>query len=209
MKKPALELTLALALSAAATLAHADDGSAVRFYAGIGISHGGDSLGTGEIVPEDGQGGATIPFNIRPGTSAELRLGADYRLGERFHIQASVGYADQAPQGVDGSLDFRETPIELMGFVNVFQGLRLGAGYRKSYAQYSGTGLGSDWPGLGRYTSANGNVIEVQYLFSSDGNYDSQHALGGFSLRIVNETLRHDDISINGHHYEFGGVFYY
>ncbi len=200
---------LGAALVAMAAAAHADDGSSVRFYAGIGISHGGDSLGSGEIVPVDGSSGATIPFNIRPGTSAELRLGADYRLGERFHLQASVGYADQSPQGVNGSLDFRETPIELMGFVNVVQGLRVGAGLRKSYAEFSGTGVASDWPGLGKYTSSHGSVLEVQYLFSSDGKYDSQHGLGGFSLRMVNETLHHDDYSINGHHYEFGGVLYY
>ncbi len=202
------KLMLGMALAAMTAAAHADDGSSVRFYAGIGISHGGDSLGSGDIVPESGTG-ATIPFNIRPGTSAELRVGADYRLGERFHIQGSIGYADQSPQGVNGSLDFRETPIELMGFVNVIQGLRVGAGYRKSYAEFSGTGVASDWPGLGRYTSSNGSVLEVQYLFSEDGKYDSQHGLGGFSLRMVNETLNHDDYSINGRHYEFGGVFYY
>ena len=203
------KLLLGLALAALASLAHAEDGSDIRFYAGIGISHGGDSLGTGEIVPESGSSGPTIPFNIRPGTSAELRVGLDYRLSDRFHVQASVGYADQSPQGVNGSFDFRETPIELMGFANIWEGLRLGAGYRKSFAEFSATGVGAGVTELGRYTSSNGGVVEVQYLFSSDGKYDSQHVLGGFSLRYVNETLTHDDISISGRHYEFGGVFYY
>jgi len=203
------KIMLGMVLAAMTAATHADDGSNFRFYAGIGISHGGDSLGSGEIVPEDGNTGATIPFNIRPGTSAELRVGADYRLADRFHIQGAIGYADQSPQGTNGSLDFRETPIELMGFVNVVEGLRFGAGLRKSYAEFSGTGVASDWPGLGRYTSSHGSVLEVQYLLSSDGKYDSQHGLGGFSLRVVNETLNHDDFSINGHHYEFGGVFYY
>ena len=203
------KLMLGLTFAALASSAWADDGSPVRFYAGIGISHGGDSLGSGDIVPADGSSGPTIPFNIRPGTSAELRLGADFRLNERFHLQASVGYADQSPQGENGSLDFRETPIELMGFFNAWQGLRIGAGYRKTWAEFSGDGVASDWPGLGKYTSSNGSVLELQYLFSEDGNYASQHGLGGFSFRIVNETLHHDDFSINGHHYEFGGVFYY
>ncbi|MBV8633762.1 MAG: hypothetical protein JO002_04670 [Burkholderiaceae bacterium] len=203
------KLMLGLTLAAMASAAHADDGSSVRFYAGIGISHGGDSLGSGEIVPLNGASGPTIPFNIRPGTSAELRLGADYRISERFHLQASAGYADQSPQGVNGSLDFRENPVELMGFFNAWQGLRLGAGYRKSWAEFSGTGVASNWPGLGRYTSTNGGVLEIQYLFSEDGKYTSQHGLGGFSLRYVNESLHHDDFTINERHYEFGGVFYY
>jgi hypothetical protein len=203
------KLMLGLALAALASAAHADDGSSLRFYAGVGISHGGDSLGSGDIVPIDGSTGPTIPFNIRPGTSAELRVGADVRIAERFHLQAAVGYADQSPQAINASLDFRETPVELMGFFNVWQGLRVGAGYRKSWAEFSGTGLAENWPGLGKYTSSNGSVLEMQYLFSEDGKYTTQHGLGGFSLRMVNETLHHDDFSINGHHWEFGGVFYY
>lgn len=201
------KLMLGLALAAMTQFAQAQDGSDLRFYAGIGITHGGDTLASGEIQNE--QSGVLTPFNIRPGTSAELRVGADYRVADRFHIQASVGYADQSPQGTNGSLDFRENPIELMGFFNVWQGLRVGAGLRKSYAEFSGEGVGAQWPGLGKYTSSHGSVLEVQYLFSGDGKYESQHGLGGFSLRVVNEDLSHDGYSINGHHYEFGGVFYY
>lgn len=201
------KLMLGLALATMAQFAQADDGSAIRFYAGIGITHGGDTLASGEIQNE--QSGVLTPFNIRPGTSAELRVGADYRLSDRFHIQASVGYADQSPQGTNGSLDFRENPIELMGFANIWQGLRVGAGVRKSYAQFSGSGVGAEWPGLGKYTSSHGSVLEVQYLFSTDGHYESQHGLGGLSLRVVNEDLTHDNYTINGHHYEFGGVLYY
>ena len=203
------KLMLCLALAIMTSAAHADDGSAFRFNAGVGISHGGDSLGSGEIVPADGSTGPNIPFTIRPGTSAELRLGADFRVADRFHLQASVGYADQSPQGENGSLDFRETPVELLGFFNVWQGLRVGGGYRKSWAEFSGDGVATNWPGLGKYTSSNGSVLEVQYLFSEDGTYASQHGLGGFSLRVVNEKLHHDDFTINGHHWEFGGVFYY
>jgi len=203
------KILLSLALAAPCLAAHADDSdSNWRFYAGIGIAHGGDTIVSGDIVQEGTN--LTIPFDVKAGTATELRLGADYRIGNRFTIQASVGHADEAPTGINGSLDFKTTPLELLGFVNITEGLRVGAGVRKTYAHMSTTGVASAWGIDGTYTGKAGSVLEAQYLFgSSNSPQKVQHNLFGLSLRVVNETLEHEGYSLNGHHYEIGGAYYY
>ena len=201
------KLLLCLALAAPCALAHADE-SDWRFYAGIGLAHGGDTIFQGALV--DQSTGLVQPFSVRAGTATEFRIGADYRIGNRFTIQASVGHADEAPQGTNASLDFKTTPVELLGFFNITEGLRVGGGIRKTFATISTTGV-ANIPGLnGSYTGSRGSVLEVQYLLgTSEQENKVQHNVFGLSLRLVNETLEHDGYSLNGHHYEIGGAYYY
>lgn len=69
--------------------------------------------------------------------------------------------------GMDGSLEFTTTPIEFLAFVNFFGELRIGGGVRKSFAEMTGSGKAAGWSGLGAYTSSQGSVVELQYLFSA------------------------------------------
>lgn len=203
------KILLSVALAAPCLLAHADENdSNWRFYAGIGIAHGGDSIISGEITQEGTN--LVIPFNVKAGTATEFRVGADYRIGDRFTIQASVGHADEAPTGINGSLDFKTTPFELLGFVNITEALRIGGGVRKTFAKISTSGVAT-LPGLdGTYTGKSGSVLEAQYLFgTTDSPQKVQHNLFGLSLRVVNETLEHEGYKLNGHHYEIGGAYYY
>ena len=45
-----------------------------------------------------------------------------------FTLQASVGPMSSEPSGSNGSYDLTVVPLELMGFVDVAYGLRIGAG---------------------------------------------------------------------------------
>ncbi|HXA46130.1 MAG TPA: hypothetical protein VNW52_00765 [Burkholderiaceae bacterium] len=201
------KILLAMSLIGICAAAHADE-SNWRFYAGIGMTDGGDTIIASNITVEPT--GLVEPFEIKAGTTTEFRVGADYTIAKWLSVQASIGHADNAPTGNNGSLDFKTTPIELLAFLNVTDALRIGGGLRKTHAQMSGTGVVVGWPGLGSYSSTRGSVVEAQYLFGlSDAAAGNRHNLFGLSVRAINETFTHDSVSFSGHHYEIGGAYYY
>jgi hypothetical protein len=193
-----------LAMLAGAAAAQAQQASNWRFFAGGGIAHGGDTIVAGSIV--DVGNGHVIPFEIKPAGDWQLRVGADYRLADRFTLQGSIGHGNSDPMGYDGSFSLTVVPFELLGFFNITDALRLGGGLRKSYADLAGTGKGLGFQGLGRYDSSNGAVLELQYLWSSSSARSPQF---GVSLRRVSETFSKDGYSFNGGHTEFGVALYY
>jgi hypothetical protein len=200
-------ILVCLSMVGVCAVAHADE-SNWRFYAGIGITNGGDTIVASDITNVGT--GAVQPFEIKAGTQTEFRIGADYTIAKWLSVQASIGHADNAPMGYNGSLDFKTTPVELLAFVNINDALRIGGGYRRTSATMSGTGVAANWPVVGSYTSTRGSVIEAQYLFGlSDSQSGSRHNLFGLSVRAVNETFGLDGVSFNGHHYELGGAYYY
>lgn len=199
---------LALALLAgAAGVAQAQQTSNWRFYAGGGMASGGEVLASGTIV--NVQNGNTIPFKIKPAGDLQFRIGADYRLNERFSVQAAIGHGNSDPMGTNGSLSMTTIPWEFTGFFNITDALRIGGGYRRSYADLSATGVGLGWQGLGRYNSNNGAVLEVQYLWSNSGPTNAAKTQFGLSLRAVSETFSQGGNSFSGNHYEVGVALYY
>jgi hypothetical protein len=199
------KILICLATVGACSLAQADE-SNWRFYAGIGMTDGGDTIVSSTIT--NTSNGLVQPFEIKAGTATEFRAGADYRIADWLSVQASIGHSDNAPMGVNGSLDFKKTPVELLAFANFTDAFRIGAGVRKTHAEMSGTGVVANWDGLGSYSSTRGSVVEAQYLFGlSDAK--SRHNLFGLSIRYVNETFAKDSVTFSGRHYELGGAYYY
>ena len=109
--------------------------------------------------------------------------------------------------GYNGSITFTAVPIELMAFVNITDSLRLGAGERKTTGELKGTGVAAAWSVNGTYTGSAASVAEAQYLFGpTNAKSDAQF---GVNIRAVNETLTHDDMTINGNHYKVGDSLYF
>lgn len=176
-----------------------------RFFVGSGIADGGETITAGNIVA-DGTNKLT-PYSIKAGGGTQLRAGMEYRLMDRLSLQGSLGYHVSDPMGYNGSLTFTAVPIELMAFVNITEGLRLGAGVRKTTGELKGTGVASAWNVNGTYSGSAASVAEAQYLFGpTNGKSGAQF---GISIRAVNETLTHDGLSINGNHYEVGAALYF
>lgn len=198
---------LAVLLVAGASLAQAQS-SSWRFLAGVGVADGGETITSGTIVT-DGSNKIT-PYTIKAGGGTQLRAGLEYRLMDRVSLQGSLGYAVSDPMGYNGSLTFTAVPVEVMAFFNITEGLRLGAGVRKTHGEMKGTGVASDWSVNGTYTGSAASVVEAQYLFGSgDAKNNAQRTQFGISIRAVRETLTHGDSSINGNHYEVGAALYF
>lgn len=201
------KVSIGLVLVCACALAHAD-GSNWRFFAGAGMSSGGETIVSGTITNVGT--GNVVPFEIKPGTGTQFRVGADYRLSERVTLQGSIGRAVSDPMGMDGSLEFTTTPVELLAFVNLTDAFRIGGGLRKTSAEMTGSGKAAGWSELGSYSSTGGAVLEAQYMFAASGAKPSaQTPQLGLSLRFVNESFTHDSVSFGGNHYELGLALYY
>lgn len=180
-----------------------------RFYAGLGLADGGDTVVSGVIVTDVTN--KQTPFIIKAGEGFQMRAGMEYRLSNRFTVQGSVGYAISDPMGYNGSFTFTNIPVEAMAFVQVTEGFRLGAGLRKSTASLTGTGVAKNASINGDYTSSVGQVLEAQYLFGSPAN-NHQRATSsqfGVSVRLVREEFSYLDAKLKGDHYEVGAALYF
>ena len=197
----------ALALLAVCLLARAD-GSNWRFFAGLGIANGGESISSGTIT--NVSTGLQTPYDVRTGTGLQYRLGTDYRIAGRLTLQGSIGYSANDPMGNNGSLTFTTIPVEILGFVNLTEALRVGGGVRSTSAEMKGSGVSSGMSVIGTYASTVGTVAEAQYLFplpNSTPGY--QNSRFGVSLRYVTESFTHNSQTYNGNHVELGMALYY
>lgn len=201
------QVLAAFALLLASVVAHAEE-SNWRVFAGLGYADGGDTIVSGNIVNVTTH--SVLPYQIKAGTAFQERIGAEFRVSPRFTLQGSIGHSVNSPMGYDGSLDFTVIPVEIMGFVEVLGGFRVGAGMRQSSAEMRGTGKASNWPVNGTYVSSQGAVLELQYLFANGATETNKsvHQFG-LSVRSVTEKFASPVGDLNGDHYALGVVLYY
>lgn len=207
MRKHAVRCALAVSLVVGSVAAGAQE-SPWRLVVGLGYGSGGDTITSGTITTVGTN--QVVPFEIKPGSDYQWRLGAQYQLNERLAVQTTVGYSDVAPMGFNGSLNFTTVPVELLGMFSLNPQWRVGAGIRKAYAEMRGSGVASDSPILGSFESSMGSVVELQYLMSNAA--PGARSVGtqfGFSLRFVNEDYKRLGYSFSGNHYELGMVLYH
>jgi len=198
---------LVLVMGAGCCLAHAQE-SPWRVYVAGGLATGGDTVFSGVIV-EDGTN-KKVPFDIKPGTGIPLRLGAEYRLLPAVALRGAVERTVTDPMGYNGSATFTRTSTELMGLYSLSPAIRLGAGVRQTTGVLQGTGVAANLSQLGTYTSAGGAVVEAQYLFYTDPTRpQSRQPQVAATLRLVSESLKRDDITLSGDHYEVGLALYF
>ncbi len=200
-----LLVILLLVLSGATTFGQE---SRLRMVVGAGMANGGEVIGNGLIIVRGTN--HTIPFELKAGNDPQYRLGLECLLLSGLSLQSTVGYSITDPMGDNGSVEFTTVPLELLAFVKITDGLRLGAGLRKSKAEITGSGVAANWPVLGSYSSTSGKVLEFQYLFSAPDNARSfAKTQAGFSVRVVNEDLSRNGTIYSGNHYELGLVVYF
>ena len=198
------KLIVCMAMAGASLAAHAQD-SNWRFFGGLGAASGGEEITSGTITVIGTT--QTYPYSVGPGDGIQKRIGFDYRVADRFTLQASIGHMSSEPSGVNGSYDFTVVPVEFMGFVDIAYGLRLGAGFRKSSAELRGKGVTANSPINGTFKSDGGSVVELQYMFT--GAEKRKGPQFGISLRAVSEKFNHTLGELNGNHKEIGLAVYY
>ena len=152
--RPAAVAALTIALTLAASVAHAADGGPpLKFSLGGGITAGGDNLVEGS--------GA----EMNAGRGLQVFAGAEYWVAEPFALQMNLGFQIDRRKAAGGTLRFQRFPLELMGLFAVTNNLRFGAGAQFVFgAKLRGSG---DASALNQdYRHATGRVLEGEFLIT-------------------------------------------
>ncbi len=97
----------------------------VRGFIGLGVTGGGDKLGTVQFT--DG-----TTSNLKAGGEVDVRGGIDWRApGSIWGVQASVGYHVARAGGSNGSVNFARYPVEALATWKMDPNLRFGFGVRQ------------------------------------------------------------------------------
>lgn len=179
----------------------------VRFHAAVGYSVGGDTLASGTYTSGNS-------YSISAGKGVMLALGADFRLDDKLSLQATVGHHQDTAAASNGEIAFRRTPVELLGFYDLSERIRLGGGLRKAQnAEVTASGAAIGWAPVGTYESTLGVVLEGQYFFNSPpSSPEERKPRWGLSVRLVTESFKPVNGvtgSKDGSHLGLAMVFYY
>lgn len=191
---------LACVLVCGSVLAHAQvqEPSKARFVGRIGMGFGSAALDSGFYTD-----GST--WEVSSGNGLKYALGADYRLGKNFTLQATIGKEQSTLQASNAELMFSRTPVELLGFIDVNKEIRFGLGVRKSTnPQVTGSGVTSNNASVGAWDSSVGGVLELQYILDTTERQTGGPGQFGVNLRYVSETFTKGAVSKIADHFELG-----
>ena len=123
MKKFLLGLTAGLiALSAQAGPAGAQSSSRLYPVLGLGITGGGDNLGTVAFNNGDRE-------SLYAGGTIDLRAGLEYELQSLpVELELSLGYHFDRVNASNGDATFRRYPLELIAHYDISRDWRVGVG---------------------------------------------------------------------------------
>lgn len=193
MKKFLIACAVSLPLIANAQ-AQADT-KPLRLALGMGLSAGGDTITT--VSYTDG-----TRSNVSAGSGLVLSAGVDYRFNQYFSGQANIGYhARFTPEASNGDATFSRIPVELLGYYNINQQWRVGAGARfNRNVKLSGSGAGSQYNRS--FNNSNGAILEAEYLFTPQWS---------LKARVVKEEFEttYSKQKFSGNHFGLIGSFYY
>jgi hypothetical protein len=176
-------------------------GSPWQFTGGILLSEGGDRLFTGKYT--DG-----TKIDITAGGTLALNFGLYRNIGSAFDLQTTLGIHTAGTLGTNGNASFTRFPLEVMGFYQLNDDYRLGAGARKSLSAKLGTsGVATYQPSL-EFNASVGSVVELQYLIGKKTR--KSKAQTAVNFRYVKETFteKTEGIKVKGDHIGVGVVFY-
>lgn len=150
---------------------------------GVALTGGGKTL----VKVEFEDGGSR---RISSGGLTDLFGGVEYRAPNgKFAIQTTIGYHFDRVSADNGSLSFSRVPLEVLGFWNADEHIRLGGGLRKAFSsRFDTSGAGNDISSDFNMTSSIGFVLQGEYLFGEhtsvflryvDESYKSSHLVGG------------------------------
>jgi hypothetical protein len=172
-----------------------------QYTGGILLSEGGDRLFTGKYT--DG-----TKIDITAGGTLALNFGLYRNIGSAFDLQTTLGIHTAGTLGTNGNASFTRFPLEVMGFYQLNDQFRLGAGARKSLAaKLSTSGVATYQPSL-EFNASVGQVIELQYLLGKSNKKST--AKTAVNFRYVKETFteKTEGIKVKGDHIGVGVVFY-
>jgi hypothetical protein len=174
-----------LAAATLALAATAPSFAAEGFAPLIGVSLTGGGKTLVEVEFEDGGS-----RKISSGGLTHLFGGVEYRDPTGVYaIQTTLGYHFDRVSADNGSLSFSRIPLEVLGFWNANENIRLGGGLRKALSsRFETSGVGAEISGDFDLRSSIGFVLQGEYMFGEhhsvflryvDENYKSNHLVGG------------------------------
>jgi len=172
-----------------------------QYTGGAILTSGGDSLLKGRYT--DG-----TKVDITAGSLVDLRFGVNVSLRPTVDIQTTLGIHNDGIFSSDANASFTRFPLEVMGFYQLNNSYRIGAGLRKSLSAKLKTDGRANYVRDADYKSSVGNVLEFQYLLGK--NNPESKAKTALNFRFVKESFTEKSYGykVKGNHIGFGVIFY-
>ena len=164
-----------------------------RFFGVAGATFGGDTLASIQYDNGDSE-------KLKAGGSLQLGIGAEYKTGTDWSIQASAGYHNDSVKAINVKASFTRFPFEILAMYDVNPQLRLGAGFRYVNSPVvKATGVSNL-----NFDNAIGTVFEGEFYL----NDTKKVAL---TLRYVKEAFKFKGggTDIDGSHFGVGVKAYF
>jgi len=189
------KLWMGLIAAASMQAAMADPAGQVRGLVGLGLTVGGDTIGT--VNYNNG-----TSSDLTAGGTVDLRGGLEYWLqGQPVALELSMGYHTDRVSANNGDATFTRFPLELIAHYALSPQLRVGVGARKSLNTKLDVSI--DNGEHTKFKSSVGGIAEVEYFFTP------QFSLKG---RYVVERFTSDDAykdKLEGDHLGVYGMLYF
>jgi hypothetical protein len=172
-----------------------------QYTGGAMLTAGGDSLLKGRYT--DG-----TKVDITAGSLVDLRFGINVSLRPTVDIQTTLGIHNDGIFSTDANASFTRFPLEVIGFYQLNNPFRLGAGVRKSLSAKLTTKGVADYIPSAEYNSSIGSVLELQYLLGKNNTESKAKTALNFRFVKENFTEKTYGYKVKGDHIGFGVIFY-
>ena len=132
----------------------------------------------------------------------------NHKFNSSFNLQTTLGIHTDGTLATNGNASFTRFPLEVMGFYQLNDQYRIGAGVRKSLAAKLSTSGVATYQPSAEFNASVGQVIELHYLLGKPKK--KSDAKTAMNFRYVNEsfTEKNYGIKVKGNHVGIGVVFY-
>jgi len=172
-----------------------------QYTGGAMLTAGGDPVFKGRYT--DG-----TKVDINAGSLVDLRFGVNVNLRPTLDIQTTLGIHNDGIFSSDANASFTRFPLEVMGFYQLNNNYRIGAGLRKSLSAKLNTEGIANYVRDADYKSSVGNVLEFQYLLGKNNPESKTKTALNFRFVKENFTEKIYGIRFKGDHIGFGVIFY-
>ena len=172
-----------------------------QYMGGIQVSGGGDHLFYGKY--SDG-----TKVDVTAGGGLLVNFGVNHKFNSSLNLQTTLGIHTDGTLATNGNASFTRFPLEVMGFYQLNDQYRIGAGVRKSLAAKLSTSGVATYQPSAEFNASVGQVIELHYLLGKPKK--KSDAKTAVNFRYVNESFKEKNygIKVKGNHVGIGVVFY-
>lgn len=158
---------------------------------GTSLTFGGETLATVRYTNGNSE-------DVKSGGLIHLFGGVEYQKG-KFALQANIGYHVDDTSASDGKVQFSRVPVEVLGFWQASDKIRVGGGVRKATgAKVKGSGAASSLGSID-LDADTGLILQAEYFFD-DGQFSA-------FARFVQEDYKVNGASISGNHTGLGVAY--